>query len=139
MKISFNKINRVLFSSLLAVLPFQQLTTYASEIKSKKVTKNGDLIVKFCSGLSDLSGYVEVNNSKFQVSNADKISDKKLVWNNTNLSKTKGDAINTNSLFSGGDAIVDGNCGVGIIPLIFIGAGIAIGAGSGGSSSDTSN
>ena len=150
MKFSLHKINKVFFSSMLAVLPLQQLTVQASEIliangdqieeiKSKKVTKNGDLIVKFCSGLSDLSGYVEVENSKFTLSDADVILGKKLVWKNTNLSKTKGDSIKTNSLFSEGNAIVDGNCGVGILPLIVIGAGIAIGAGSGGSSSSTSN
>ena len=150
MNFSLNKINKVLFSTLVTALPFQQLTLQASEIliangdqieeiKSKKVTKNGNLVVKFCSNLSDLSGYVEVENSKFLVSNADVISEKKLVWNNTNLSKTKGDSIKTTSLFSEGDAIVDGNCGVGILPLIVIGAGIAIGAGSGGSSSSTSN
>ena len=150
MKFSLKNINKVFFSSLLTILPFQQLTLQASEIliangdsieevKAKKVTKNGKLIVSFCNKLSDLSGYVEVENSKFNVSDADVISEKKLVWENTNLSKTKGDLINTNSLFSEGSRIVSGNCGVGILPLIVIGAGIAIGAGSGGSSSSTSN
>ena len=97
------------------------------------------MIVSFCNKLSDLSGYVEVENSKFMVKDADLISEKKLVWENTNLSKTKGDSINTNGLFSEGSTVISGNCGVGILPLIIIGAGIAIGAGSGGSSSDTSN
>ena len=149
MKISPKKINKVFFSSLLTILPLQQLSLQASEIliangdqieeiKAKKVTKNGKLVVKFCNELSDLSGYVEVEKSKFKVSDADVISGKKLVWNNTNLSKTKGDTIKTSSLFSEGSSIVAGNCGVGILPFIFIGAGLAIG-GSGGSSSSTSN
>ena len=148
MEISLKNINKVFFSSLLTILPFQQLTLQASEIliangdsieevKAKKVTKNGKLIVSFCNKLSDLSGYVEVENSKFNVSDADLISEKKLVWENTNLSKTKGDSINTNGLFSEGSTVISGVDG--ILPLIVIGAGIAIGAGSGGSSGDTSN
>ncbi len=150
MKFYSKNINKVLFSSLLSLLPFQQLTLQANEvlianidtleeIKTKKVRKNGKLVVKFCNELTDYSGYVEVQNEKFLVKNADVISEKKLVWKDTNLSKTKGDSINTDNLFSEGKAIVNGNCGVGILPLIVIGAGIAIGAGSGGSSSSTSN
>ena len=146
------KLKRFIFASFLSVLPFQQLSISASElllatgndsmeeIKVKRINKKGNLVVKFCNSLSDYSGYVEVQNKKFLVSDADLIKSKKLVWKDTNLSKTKGDSINTDNLLSEGKVIIDGDCGPGILPLIVIAGGIAIGAGSGGGSgSDTSN
>ena len=36
---------------------------------TKKVGKNGKLVVKFCNELTDYSGYVEVQNEKFLVKN----------------------------------------------------------------------
>jgi len=146
------KLNKFIFASFLSFLPFQQVSIFASElllatgndsieeIKVKRVNKKGNLVVKFCDTLTDYSGYVEVQNKKFLVSDADIINQKKLVWKDTNLSKTKGDSINTDNLLSEGKVIIDGDCGPGILPLIVIAGGIAIGAGSGGGSgSDTSN
>ena len=92
---------RLAFSSFFALIPFHQGSILASEIflatnngeieeiKVKRVKKNGNLVVKFCNSLTDYSGYVEVQNKKFLVSDADVIKDKKLVWKDTNLSKTK--------------------------------------------------
>ena len=97
------------------------------------------MVVKFCNTLTDYSGYVEVQNKKFLVSDADVIKSKKLVWKDTNLSKTKGDSISTDNLLSEGKVIVDGDCGAGILPLLFIAGGIAIGAGSSGGSGSTSS
>ena len=142
---------KIIFSSFAACIPLQNIGVFASElyiannpdeleeIKIKKVNKNGDLIVKFCSELTDYSGYVEVQNNKFLVSEADVVKDKKIVWKDTNLSKTKGDSIKTNNLLSQDKVVINGDCdGVGILPLIILG-GIAIGAGGGGSSSSSSN
>ena len=144
------KLNKVIFASFLSFLPFQQVSIFASElllangndpieeIKLKRVNKKGNLVVKFCNSLSDYSGFVEVQSQKFLVSDADVIKDKKLIWKNTNLSKTKGDSINTNNLLSEGKVIIDGDCGeIGILPLIVIGA--AIGAASGGGSGSSSS
>ena len=144
-------LNKLFFASLLSFLPFQQVSIFASElllasgndpieeIKVKRVNKKGNLVVKFCNTLTDYSGYVEVQNKKFLVSDADVIKGKKLVWKDTNLSKTKGDSISTDNLLSEGKSIINGNCDTGILPLILIGAGIAVGAGSGGSGSSSSN
>ena len=134
------KFNKFLYASLLSFLPFQQISIFASEleeIKVKRVKSNGNLVVKFCSNLADYSGFVEVENKKFLVSSADK-NDKKIVWKDTNLTKTNGDNINTNNLLSEGKVIVDGNCDTGILPLVIL-AGIAIGAGSGGGSGSSSS
>ena len=69
---------------------------------------------------------------------ADVKDGKKLIWQDTNLSKTKGASINTTNLKSEGKVIIDGDCNsIGILPLIVIGAGIAIGAGSGSGSSSS--
>ena len=145
------KINKLIFASFLSFLPLQQVSILASElllatgngsieeIKVKRVNKKGNLVVKFCNTLSDYSGYVEVQSKKFLVSDADVINGKKLVWKDTNLSKTKGDSISTENLLSEGKVIIDGDCDTGILPLFVIAAGIAIGAGSGSSSSSTSS
>lgn len=147
------KLNKIIIASFLSFLPFQQLSIYASElflatgngsieeVKVKRVNKKGKLVVKFCNSLNDYSGYVKVQNQKFLVSDADVIKGKKIVWKDTNLSKTKGDSISTDNLLSGGKVIVDGDCdSIGILPLVIVGAGLAIGAGSGsGSGSTTSN
>ena len=147
------KINNIIFTSFLSLLPFQQVSILASEllianvndpmeeIKVKRVNKKGNLVVKFCNTLSDYSGYVEVQGKKFLVSDADVIKGKKLVWKDTNLSRTKGDSISTDNLLSEGKFIVDGDCdAVGILPLLVIAGGIAIGAGSsGGSGTSSSN
>ena len=146
------KLNKFIFASFLSFLPFQQVSVFASElllatgndsieeIKVKRVNKKGNLVVKFCDTLTDYSGYVEVQSKKFLVSDADVIKGKKLVWKDTNLSKTKGDSINTDNLLSEGKVIVDGDCDTGIIlPLFVIAGGIAIGAGSGGGSGSSSS
>ncbi len=146
------KLNKFIFASFLSFLPFQQTSIFASElllatgndsieeIKVKRINKKGNLVVKFCNPLTDYSGYVKVQSQKFLVSDADVIKGKKLVWKDTNLSKTKGDSINTDNLLSDGKVIIDGDCDdIGILPLIVIGAGIAIGAGSGGGSGSTSS
>ena len=144
-------LNKVVFSSLLTVLPFNQFAVFSSdlfiasnnssieELKNSKVNKKGQLIVNFCSKLSNYSGFVEVEDKKFFVADAKVINDKKLVWSDTNLPKLKSTSINTENLTSNNKKIVDGDCdGVGILPLILLGAGIAAGAG-GGSGSSSSN
>ena len=145
------KLNKIIFASFLSFLPFQQVSILASElllatgndsieeIKVKRVNKKGNLVVKFCNTLSDYSGYVEVQSKKFLVSDADVINGKKLVWKDTNLSKTKGDSISTENLLSEGKVIIDGDCDRGILPLLVIAAGVAIGAGSGGGSGSSSS
>ena len=145
------KLNKLIFASFLSFLPFQQVSILASEllvatgndsieeIKVKRVNKKGNLVVKFCNTLSDYSGYVEVQSKKFLVSDADVINGKKLVWKDTNLSKTKGDSISTENLLSEGKVIIDGDCDTGILPLLVIAAGVAIGAGSGGGSGSSSS
>ena len=144
------KLNKFIFASFLSLLPLQQVSIFASEllatgndsieeIKVKRVKKNGNLVVKFCNSLSDYSGFVEVQGQKFLVSKAEVLKDgKKLVWKDTNLSKTKGDSINTDNLLSDGKVIIDGDCNSNVIPLLVI-AGLAIGAGSGGGSGSTSS
>ena len=146
------KLNKLIFSSFLSFLPFQQLSVFSSElflatgndtieeIKVKKVNKKGNLVVKFCNELKDYSGYVEVQSQKFLITEADVIKGKKIVWKDTNLSKTKGDSINTDYLLSEGKMIINGDCASkGILPLVLIGAGLAIGAGSGGSGSGSTS
>ena len=145
------ELNKLIFSSFLSFLPFQQITIFASEfllatgnspieeIKVKRVNRKGNLVVKFCNPLTDYSGYVEVQSQKFLVSDADIKKGKKLVWKDTNLSKTKGLSISTDNLFSEGKVITEGDCDTGILPLLVIAAGIAIGAGSGGGSGSTSS
>ena len=144
-------LNKFIFASFLSFLPFQQISVFASElliatgddsieeIKVKRVNKKGNLVVKFCNALTDYSGYVEVQSKKFLVSDADVIKGKKIVWKDTNLSKTKGDSISTNNLLSDGKVIIDGDCDAGILPLFVIAAGLAIGAGSSSSSSSSSS
>ena len=146
------KLNKIIFASFLTFLPFQQLVIYASElllatgnnsieeVKVKRVNKEGKLVVKFCNSLTDFSGYVEVQDQKFLVSDADIKKGKKIIWKDTNLSKTKGDSISTDNLLSEGKVIIDGDCdSVGILPLIIVGAGLAIGGGSGGGSGSTTS
>ncbi len=145
------KLNKIIFASFLSFLPFHQIQIYSSElflattnqsieeIKRKKVKKNGNLVVKFCSELKDYSGYVEVQSQKFLVSDADVIKGKKIVWKDTNLSKAKGSSINTNNLLSEGKVVLDGDCGTGILPILLLGGAIAIGAGSGGGSGSSSS
>ena len=146
------KLNKYIFASFLSFLPFQHVSIFASElllatgndpieeIKVKRVNKEGKLVVKFCNTLTDYSGYVEVQSKKFLVSDADVIKGKKLVWKDTNLSKTKGESIITDNLLSEGKIIVDGDCDSRILPLLVIAGGIAIGASSsGGSGSSSSN
>ena len=144
-------IKNLIFASFLSCLPLQQTSIFASElllatgnkeieeIKVKRVNKKGNLVIKFCNDLDDYSGYVEVQGKKFLISDADVIKAKKIVWKNTNLSKTKGDTISSANLLSEGNVITNGDCPVGLLPLFVIGAGIAIGAGSGGGSSSTSS
>ena len=162
MKRFLSKLTRITFSSFLGFLPITQTSLLASdlflanyideeieEVRVKRVNKKGNLVVKFCSKLKDLEGYVEVNNQKFMVKDADKIKPRKIVWQNTNLPKLKGDVIEVNNLLAryyeenSQDPLKfldEGECAAGILPLIFIGAGIVAGAGgSGGSGSSSSN
>ena len=155
-------IGKVAFSSFLALLPLNHSSTLASdlllannedgyieEIKVRRVNKKGKLIVKFCSKLKDYKGYVEVENQKFMVQDADIVKPHRIVWKNTSLPKLRGDDISVDNLlarYKDEDRseplriVEDGSCGVGILPFIIIGAGIAAGAGSGsGSGSSTSN
>ena len=144
-------LKKFIIASTFAFLPFQQVSIFASElllatgnssleeIKVKRVNKKGNLVVKFCNPLTDYSGYVQVQGQKFLVSDADVIKDKKIVWKDTTLSKTKGDSISTDNLLSEGKVILDGDCNTNaILPLLVIG-GIAIGAGSAGSGGTSSN
>ena len=153
---------KTLFSAFLISVPFSQTSLLASDliiaqnfedeievIAKKKVRKNGTLVVKFCDELKDFSGYVTVNNQKFSVENADKIKSKKVVWKNTNLPKLKGESINTSNLLARYEeednqeplkVLNNGNCGgLGILPLVIVGAGIAAGAGGSGSGTSSSN
>lgn len=145
------KLKKFIIASIFSFLPFQQVSIFASElllatgnssleeIKVKRVNKKGNLVVKFCNPLTDYSGYVQVQGQKFLVSDADVIKDKKIVWKDTTLSKTKGDSISTDNLLSEGKVILDGDCNTNaILPLLVIG-GIAIGAGSAGSGGTSSN
>ena len=82
-------LNKIIFASFLSLIPFQQVSIYASElllangddtieeVKVKKVNKRGSLVIKFCNSLTDYSGYVEVQNQKFLISDADVIKRKK--------------------------------------------------------------
>ena len=146
------KLKKLILTSFFSFLPFQQISILASElllatgneaieeIKVKKVNKKGKLVIKFCNELSDYSGYVEVQGQKYLISDADVIKSKKIVWKDTNLSKTKGDSISTDNLLSEGKVLIDGDCdSIGILPFIVIGAGLAVGAGSGGGSSTSSS
>ena len=153
------------FSTFLITFPFFQTSLLASDvlivqndfdkletISKKKINKEGKLVIKFCDKLKNYTGYVEVDNKKLFIENADLIKPKKIIWKNTNLGITKGNAINTDNLlarYNDEDSqeplkILDnGRCGIGILPLLVIGAGIAVGAGgsggSGGSGSSSSN
>lgn len=119
------------------------------EIKVKKVNKKGNLIVKFCSKLKDFEGFVKIDDQNFQISNADIVKPRKIIWKDVNLPKQKGENIITDNLIARyhNDEnnsqqlrfLDDGECGVGILPFILVGVGIGIGAGSGGSGSSSSN
>ena len=150
------KFGKLFFSSLFALLPLNQASLLASdillanndedieEVRVRRVNKKGNLVVKFCNKLKDYKGYVEVENQIFNIKDADVIKPGKIVWKETNLPKLKGDDILLDNLFArykDEDStvplrVVDvGTCGVGILPFIVIGAGIAAGAGGSGSSS----
>ena len=120
------------------------------EVRVKRINKKGNLIVKFRSKLKDFEGSVKVDDKDFKIKDADIIKPRKIVWQDVNLPKQKGDNINTDNLiaryYKDKDninplrVIDDGECGLGILPLLVIGAGIAAGSGSsGGSGSSSSN
>lgn len=159
---SSNKIFISFISPFLIALPFIQTTAIASdllvaadndnkleEIRRKKVNKEGNLVVKFCKKLKDYKGFVEVSDKKFTVEEADIIKPRKIVWKNTNLNKQKGKSIKTDYLkaryFDDEDnsevlkVVDEGECGVGILPFIILGAGIAAGAGGSSTSGSTSS
>ena len=150
------KFGKLFFSSFFALLPLNQASLLASdillanndedieEVSARRVNKKGNLVVKFCSKLKDYKGYVEVENQIFNVKDADIIKPRRIVWKETNLPKLKGDDISVDNLlarYKDEDSTVplrvvdEGTCGVGILPFIVIGAGIAAGAGGSGSSS----
>ena len=156
--INFGKLT---LSSFLVLIPLNQTTLFASdlllannnnekieEVKSRRINKKGKLVVKFCSKLKDYRGFVEVRNQIFKVQDADIVKPKRIVWENTDLPRLKGDAISIDNLSARYNdeksseplKIVDeGSCPVGILPIILIGAGIAAGAGGNGSGSSSSN
>tara|TARA_A100001011_G_C14095653_1_gene750509 strand:+ start:57 stop:506 length:450 start_codon:yes stop_codon:yes gene_type:complete len=142
-------LNKLIFSAALTFIPLQQVSVLSSELiasnnaieelKSSKVKKNGNLVVNFCSKLSDFSGYVEVGGTKFDVDTADTVKPKKLVWKGTNLPKTNSIDISTSNLLSDGKVVLDGDCNSNIFPIVvLLGAGI-IGAAAGGGSGGTSS
>ncbi len=157
--LNFN-LTKFAFSSFFALLPLNQTSIFASEIllannnddieevKVRRVNKKGNLVVRFCSELKDYKGYVEVDDKKFNIKDADIIKSKKIVWKDTNLPKLKDDDISVDNLFARYKdedvteplkVVDDGTCGVGILPFIIIGAGIAAGAGGSGGGSTSSN
>tara|TARA_Y100001978_G_C23406139_1_gene296964 strand:+ start:12 stop:476 length:465 start_codon:yes stop_codon:yes gene_type:complete len=119
------------------------------EIKSKRVNKRGNLVIRFCNRLKDYEGFVEVNDKKFQIVDADIKNSKKIVWKDVNLPVQRGKKIITDNLLARYlddkdnseplTALDRRNCGIGILPLILIGAGIAAGSSGGGSGSSSSN
>ena len=153
------KLGKILFSTILSAIPLSHTSILASElitaqnnsdieeIKKSKITKNGRLVLRFCEKLKDYDGYVSVNNNKFKVEDADIIKPRKIVWKDTNLSKSQ--SINTDNLkarYFDEDTstplnyVVEGDCNAGFPILPIIAIGVAIGAGSGGGSgSSTSN
>ena len=154
-------IGKLAFSSFLALLPLNQTSLLASdlllansndddieEVKARRVNKKGNLVVRFCSKLKDYKGYVEVENQKFMVKDADIVKPRRIVWKNTSLPKLRGEDISVDNLLarykdedrSEPLRVVDeGSCALGILPLIIVGAGIAAGAGGSGSGSTSSN
>ena len=155
------KFGKLFFSSFFALLPLNQTSILASEIllannndddieevRVRRVNKKGNLVVRFCNKLKDYKGYVEVENQKFMVQDADIRNPRRIVWKNTRLPKLRGDDISVDNLFarykdedrSEPLRVVDeGSCPIGILPFIIIGAGIAVGAGGSGSGSSSSN
>jgi len=154
-------IGKLAFSSFLALLPLNQTSLLASdlllansndddieEVKARRVNKKGNLVVRFCSKLKDYKGYVEVENQKFMVKDADIVKPRRIVWKNTSLPKLRGEDISVDNLLarykdedrSEPLRVVDeGSCAVGILPFILLGAGIAAGAGGSGSGGTSSN
>ncbi len=161
MKSLYFKFGKLFFSSFFALLPLNQTSILASEIllansndddieevRVKRVNKKGNLVVRFCGKLKDYKGYVEVENQKFMVKDADIVKPRRIVWKNTSLPKLRGEDISVDNLLarykdedrSEPLRVVDeGSCAVGILPLIIVGAGIAVGAGGSGSGSTSSN
>ena len=119
------------------------------EVRVKRVNKKNKLVVKFCNKMKDYKGFVEVDNQKFQINEADVIKPRKIVWKDVDLPIQRGKSISTDNLiaryYDDKDnsepltVLSDGECGVGILPLFILGAGIAAGAGSGGGSGSTSS
>ena len=147
---------KLAFSSFFALLPLNQTSILASdlllannnddieEVRVRRVNKKGNLVVRFCNKLKDYKGFVEVGNQTFNVRDADIIKPRRIVWKETNLPKMKGDTISVDNLFARYQdenttdplrVVEEGSCGVGILPFVIIGAGIAAGAGGTGSSS----
>ena len=157
----FINFGKLAFSSFLALIPLNQSSLLASdlllansnddeieEVKARRVNKKGNLVVRFCAKLKDYKGYVEVENQKFMVQDADILKPRRIVWKNTSLPKLRGEDISVDNLFaryknedrSEPLRVVDeGSCPVGILPFVIIGAGIAVGAGGSGSGSTSSN
>ncbi len=155
------KFGKFIFSSFFALLPLNQASILASdtliannneddieEVRVRRVNKEGKLVVKFCSKLKDYKGYVEVENQKFMVQDADIIKPRKIVWKDTNLPRLRGDDISVDNLLarykdedrSEPLRVVDeGSCAAGILPFVVIGGVIAAGAGGSGSGSNSSN
>ena len=148
------KLKKILFSALISTLPIFNLSLFASElliansdsieeIKKSKIKKS-KLIVKFCSGLENPSGYVVVDQKKYFVKDADTIKSKKIVWKNVDSNSDFIDTSNLKAMYPGESLsknLIQGDCddSIGILgALLIIGAGIAAGGG-GGSGSTSSN
>ena len=152
---------KLALSSFLALVPLNQTTLFASElllannndekieeVRLRRVNKKGKLVVKFCSKLKDYRGYVEVKNQIFNVQDADIRKPRRIVWKNTDLPRLRGDAISIDNLSARYydeerteplRVVDEGSCPVGILPIILIGAGIAVGVGGSDSGSSSSN
>ena len=86
-------IKKICSLGIISLMPINQTALMASEVllanqqsykleelKKSKINKKGDLVVKFCSGLKDFEGFVEINDKKFSINDADVIKSRKIVW-----------------------------------------------------------
>ena len=142
---SVNSYNFILANELFLA---NQTIESIEELKKAKI-KKGKLIVKFCSELKDLDGYVSVGGRNYYVDEADKVGPKKLVWKDKETLINNSEKIITDNLkgkykdeeeFVPAKFILEGDCNGGfpILGLAII-AGIAAASGGGGGGSSSSN
>jgi len=143
--LSTNSHNLVFANELLLA---NQTIESIEELKKAKV-KKGKLIVKFCSELKDLDGYVSVGGKNYYVNDADKVGSKKIVWKDKETLISNSETIITDNLkgkykdeeeFVPSKFILEGDCkgGFPIFGLAIL-AGIAAAAGGGGGGGTSSN